>query len=63
MMRVNFPPAVDEEDAAALSASHAWAKCQRGQRVLDNKSSAQTTAWKKSQVVYLDPMNWYVAKP
>lgn len=28
--------------------------------VLDNKLVAQTTAWKKGQVVYLDPVNWYL---
>jgi iron complex transport system substrate-binding protein len=30
------------------------------QRVLDNELIAQTTAWKKGRVVYLDPMNWYL---
>ncbi len=29
-------------------------------RVLENELIAQTTAWKKGQVVYLDPMNWYL---
>lgn len=28
--------------------------------VLDNELVAQTTAWKKGQVVYLDPVNWYL---
>ncbi len=28
--------------------------------VLDNELVAQTTAWKKGHVVYLDPANWYV---
>lgn len=30
------------------------------QRVLDNELIAQTTAWKKGRIVYLDPMNWYL---
>ncbi|MCG7392846.1 siderophore ABC transporter substrate-binding protein [Microvirga sp. ACRRW] len=30
------------------------------QRILDNDLVAQTTAWKKGQVVYLDPVNWYL---
>jgi len=29
-------------------------------KVLDNELVAQTTAWKKDQVVYLDPVNWYL---
>jgi iron complex transport system substrate-binding protein len=29
-------------------------------KVLDNELVAQTTAWKKNQVVYLDPTNWYL---
>jgi iron complex transport system substrate-binding protein len=29
-------------------------------KVLDNDLVAQTTAWKKNQVVYLDPVNWYI---
>jgi iron complex transport system substrate-binding protein len=29
-------------------------------RVLENELIARTTAWKKGQVVYLDPMNWYL---
>nr|WP_230533391.1 siderophore ABC transporter substrate-binding protein [Microvirga roseola] len=29
-------------------------------QVLDNDLVAQTTAWKKGQVVYLDPANWYL---
>jgi len=29
-------------------------------KVLDNDLVAQTTAWKNSQVVYLDPTNWYL---
>jgi iron complex transport system substrate-binding protein len=28
--------------------------------MLDNELVAQTTAWKKGQVVYLDPVNWYL---
>ncbi len=28
--------------------------------VLDNELVAQTNAWKKNQVVYLDPVNWYL---
>ncbi|EIM27485.1 ABC-type enterochelin transport system, periplasmic component [Microvirga lotononidis] len=28
--------------------------------VLDNELVAQTTAWKQKQVVYLDPVNWYL---
>jgi len=28
--------------------------------VLDNDLVAQTTAWKNKQVVYLDPVNWYL---
>lgn len=30
------------------------------QRVLDNELVTQTNAWKKNQVVYLDPVNWYL---
>jgi iron complex transport system substrate-binding protein len=30
------------------------------QKVLDNDLVAQTTAWKNKQVVYLDPVNWYL---
>ncbi len=30
-------------------------------RMLDNPLVRQTTAWQKDQVVYLDPVNWYVA--
>lgn len=30
------------------------------QQVLDNPLVRTTTAWKKSQVVYLDPVNWYL---
>ncbi len=30
-------------------------------RMLDNPLVRQTTAWQKNQVVYLDPVNWYVA--
>jgi iron complex transport system substrate-binding protein len=30
-------------------------------RALENELIAQTAAWKKDQVVYLDPMNWYLA--
>lgn len=29
-------------------------------KVLDNDLVAQTTAWKNGQVVYLDPVNWYL---
>jgi iron complex transport system substrate-binding protein len=29
-------------------------------RVLENDLVAQTKAWKKGQVVYLDPVNWYL---
>ncbi|MCB5177192.1 siderophore ABC transporter substrate-binding protein [Microvirga lenta] len=29
-------------------------------KVLDNELVAQTTAWKNNQVVYLDPVNWYL---
>lgn len=29
-------------------------------RVLDNELIAQTTAWKKGHIVYLDPANWYL---
>lgn len=29
-------------------------------KVLDNELVAQTTAWKQDQVVYLDPVNWYL---
>lgn len=29
-------------------------------KVLDNDLVAQTTAWKNEQVVYLDPVNWYL---
>lgn len=29
-------------------------------KVLDNDLVNQTTAWKKNQVIYLDPMNWYL---
>lgn len=29
-------------------------------KVLDNDLVAQTTAWKNNQVVYLDPVNWYL---
>ncbi|CAM5772030.1 siderophore ABC transporter substrate-binding protein [Bosea minatitlanensis] len=29
-------------------------------KLLDNELVAQTTAWKKKQVVYLDPVNWYL---
>ena len=29
-------------------------------KVLDNDLVAQTTAWKKNQVIYLDPVNWYL---
>ncbi|SCY56625.1 siderophore ABC transporter substrate-binding protein [Microvirga guangxiensis] len=29
-------------------------------KVLDNRLVAQTTAWKNNQVVYLDPVNWYL---
>jgi iron complex transport system substrate-binding protein len=28
--------------------------------VLDNELVAQTTAWRNGQVVYLDPVNWYL---
>lgn len=30
------------------------------EQVLDNDLVAQTTAWKKDQVVYLDPQAWYI---
>jgi iron complex transport system substrate-binding protein len=30
------------------------------QKLLDNELVTQTTAWKKNQVVYLDPVNWYL---
>jgi iron complex transport system substrate-binding protein len=29
-------------------------------KVLDNELVAKTTAWSKGQVVYLDPVNWYL---
>jgi iron complex transport system substrate-binding protein len=29
-------------------------------KVLENELVAQTTAWTKGQVVYLDPVNWYL---
>jgi len=29
-------------------------------KVLDNELVTQTTAWKQDQVVYLDPVNWYL---
>jgi iron complex transport system substrate-binding protein len=29
-------------------------------KVLDNDLVAQTTAWKNNQVIYLDPVNWYL---
>ncbi|MCG7393194.1 siderophore ABC transporter substrate-binding protein [Microvirga sp. ACRRW] len=29
-------------------------------KVLDNDLVAQTTAWKNNQIVYLDPVNWYL---
>nr|WP_247654443.1 MULTISPECIES: siderophore ABC transporter substrate-binding protein [unclassified Microvirga] len=29
-------------------------------KVLENELVAQTTAWKKGQVVFLDPVNWYL---
>lgn len=29
-------------------------------QVLDNDLVRQTTAWKKNQIVYLDPVNWYL---
>lgn len=29
-------------------------------KMLDNELVGQTTAWKKKQVVYLDPANWYL---
>ena len=29
-------------------------------KVLDNELVAETTAWKQDQVVYLDPVNWYL---
>lgn len=29
-------------------------------QVLDNDLVSQTTAWKKNQVIYLDPLNWYL---
>lgn len=34
-----------------------------GARVLDNQLVRQTTAWRKGQVVYLDPPSWYVVGP
>lgn len=30
------------------------------EQVLDNELVAQTTAWQKDQVVYLDPIRWYI---
>lgn len=32
---------------------------QAARRMLDNQLVHQTVAWKKKQVVYLDPVNWY----
>jgi iron complex transport system substrate-binding protein len=45
---------VIDRDAATGQGSGA------AKKVLDNDLVAQTTAWKNKQVVYLDPVNWYL---
>ncbi|MFD0987956.1 siderophore ABC transporter substrate-binding protein [Methyloligella solikamskensis] len=45
---------VIDRDAAIEQSGQAAAK------LLDNELVRQTTAWKKGQVVYLDPVNWYL---
>lgn len=38
----------------------ALGKPDNARKMLDNELVGQTTAWKKNQVVYLDPANWYL---
>jgi len=38
----------------------ALGKTGNARKMLDNDLVGQTTAWKKNQVVYLDPANWYL---
>ena len=45
---------VIDRDAATGQGSGA------ARKVLENDLVAQTTAWKNNQVVYLDPVNWYL---
>lgn len=35
-------------------------KARPSQQLLDNEIVGRTNAWRKGQVVYLDPMNWYL---
>ncbi len=44
---------IDRDSATGRAAGAA-------QKVLDNELVSQTNAWKKNQVVYLDPVNWYL---